>query len=596
MSCCNNCLKETCSCNQQAVGCNTDMCEIKLDAKCVFYNSTSDLNIEPLDCINVPANTNLQIILQEIDDKICGILNSDDIFSKVSANDTTTNFLNSKLVGSDCIATTILNPLGDEQLEFSIIVDPDGSNLISCTPTGLLALAPTLELKITADDTCPSETLDAKFENPITDLVGMPGYGNHCGGIVVHGIPSPSVVSTLITQITIGGITYVNPSSTDPINNCEELVSVFNTIFEDNSLPYVASSTGSSVLTSNQTLCSVCISGIPSGDVVDVDGATDNGGGPVPFTVNFPYDADSLNPKYFKTVYKKIEDDAGCETISFYAYDETADDKPGCTDLLSGDITLLNYASAANFPTLYLDIAKPVQPGVFYSVDIEEIPSNTKLVTDFVIKGDNTAFIPLVNHNSVDDIQVTIKRDCGCCADSISNSVVKTRVAIPQPTIGTGCVTDWIDINSGSLLNGWLSDGLQYRGQGDHVEFRGSIYKLAASYNSTVPLGGYSIFERKFEDLFDAAALIGCVSVGRSTNYGLKEQRTQRNGVYSYSSVFKTDHHIDEASLYLESSGATFRLAIEITGSLMDPNNGPLGIATVTFGPRISFEGVKLWL
>jgi hypothetical protein len=73
MSNCNKCNKDsyTCGCSSEAVYCTEDMCEQKMDAKCVVYHYKHPERISLLRCLGIKSDTNLEVILEKIDEKLC---------------------------------------------------------------------------------------------------------------------------------------------------------------------------------------------------------------------------------------------------------------------------------------------------------------------------------------------------------------------------------------------------------------------------------------------------------------------------------------------------------------------------------------------
>lgn len=66
---CNTCFQDDCLCNDP---CSNNGCPINLEASCVFYK-LEDTTPSGLTCIGLPNGTNLKIILEAFDQKLCSI-------------------------------------------------------------------------------------------------------------------------------------------------------------------------------------------------------------------------------------------------------------------------------------------------------------------------------------------------------------------------------------------------------------------------------------------------------------------------------------------------------------------------------------------
>lgn len=190
--------------------------------------------------------TDLTEVLGALNDAIDGniTITATDIKSKVSASDTTSDYLNNKLVGaSTSISKTVLSPGGNEQLQFAVKVSPTGvSNQIQVLADGLYVPAPS-----SGSSTTVSAVDTNSIDTTVTSVVG--GYtvkgdvriDSVTGGNILtvgsNGLyvppytPSPSLsvtsndTSSFDSIVTLVGSTYnvggnvrIDPSSTAPVS------------------------------------------------------------------------------------------------------------------------------------------------------------------------------------------------------------------------------------------------------------------------------------------------------------------------------------------------------------------------------------------
>lgn len=123
-----------------------------MDAKCVKYKLGQDDCANDIACLNISNGDDFQHIVEEIDKKLCDFsgptilpcfsqltglgsgasygdllqaiqnvaCSMEDKFVKVDLSDTTSGYLNDKLVVANCIEKTVLNPNGNEKLQLSL--------------------------------------------------------------------------------------------------------------------------------------------------------------------------------------------------------------------------------------------------------------------------------------------------------------------------------------------------------------------------------------------------------------------------------------------------------------------------------------------
>lgn len=123
-----------------------------MDAKCVKYKLGQDYCANEITCLNISNGDDFQHIIEEVDRKLCEFTTPvvlpcfseltgiglgasydellealqdiactiEDKFVKIDLNDTTSGYLNDKLVVANCIERTILNPGGNEKIQLKL--------------------------------------------------------------------------------------------------------------------------------------------------------------------------------------------------------------------------------------------------------------------------------------------------------------------------------------------------------------------------------------------------------------------------------------------------------------------------------------------
>lgn len=124
--------QDTCSCNVIPY---VDAPIDKIDAEGVIYNMDTNCSTSRLMCFfGIRNGTNLKVILEKLDEKLCQVRGLFDEKVKVSVDDTTEGYLFDKLIVGDCITKSIVNVGGNEKLLLGVDCNCI-KNCIDDTPT-----------------------------------------------------------------------------------------------------------------------------------------------------------------------------------------------------------------------------------------------------------------------------------------------------------------------------------------------------------------------------------------------------------------------------------------------------------------------------
>lgn len=364
---------------------------------------------------------------------------------------------------------------------------------------GKLFSPPSSRVRIDGTDSTPSDDLDDKFGNPISDLAGQPGIGGWVGTNAPLAVPP--VIDATVDEITIGGGALAGTYAFGPtaITDCQSLVDALNAFFPTDA-GFLANGVEAGI--TNLPNCDYGIFNIPGATSVSISGEKNEGAGNVPWTDVLVEDTELPNPNYFTTVYKKEGADIfGGKTLEFYAYEPPAAAVASCAAVDPGDITVLFYNTAVSGgqfqnQILYLDIAEPVEEGVSYIIDLEEDRSgNVYILKNHVVKA-GLNIIPLHDYLG-GDIDVTVVKDCGCCnGGTLSSSTTVTLVGSGVRNAYPGPQTSWAAVPPGAFLNGWTASatgvGLEYKIDNTTVYFRGGIEKTVNIPTTGIPVTDYS--------------------------------------------------------------------------------------------------------
>jgi hypothetical protein len=218
MSCpCENCSQTTTTTlNCTPVDYCVDGCPDILDSKCVVYKG------DDLDCTEVETNDTLEEVIAKLDEAICGITNdTDDKMVRISSADTTSGYLETKLIAGDYILLDKLNT----GLNESIQVNVDYASL-----SGLLVQTP---LVVTSTDNTVFFAQSGTANHTVNLKVNVaPDAGNliqvYSGGLYVQASETHKVMSNnldgipdyLESKIFAGSnITLTSVPYTDGVNN-----------------------------------------------------------------------------------------------------------------------------------------------------------------------------------------------------------------------------------------------------------------------------------------------------------------------------------------------------------------------------------------
>jgi hypothetical protein len=195
------------------MSCNNNPCEQTNPC----YEDCGCLNPTTFECLSLPGDhpaievTNdmngkevLAAINSKIDALVLGEVTAPDIYSKVSATDTTTGYLNDKLAVANSISKTILNSGGNEQIRFAVvpasIISTDSGNTIDIGTDG----------KLRAIWSCPPADISVLGGNGVT----VTGTGPASDPFIVSINPSISIARSCFTNtwtnINLATITNTN--------------------------------------------------------------------------------------------------------------------------------------------------------------------------------------------------------------------------------------------------------------------------------------------------------------------------------------------------------------------------------------------------
>jgi hypothetical protein len=414
------------------------------------------------------------------------------------------------------------------------IISTDGGNVITAGTDGAAYYAggSPSQLQIEAGDTCPADYLDDKFENPVTVLnpTGtLPGVGafvwpNIIGDSTCSGAGSD--IRTIVS-VEINAIVYTNLSGI-VITSIQDIVDTLQWIIDNN-----AALSSANCLASSENAGAT---GIPptqqdiywfgnSSDTVEINYTICSSHPAVQNVVlTGTYNEDIIINTAKINIYKRtIDDGAGCLSLEFFGYENPIAVTETWPAVDVANVTVLGYAATTvQVPTLYLDINEPIEPGMSYVIDIAE-STGTLLLTDFLLKGDNTAIIPLPNHNQVDDIDITIRRQG--YGKNISGAVIKTKVGgIQAPQ------SAWQAVPPAALVTSWAPgpNGLKYRIVGADMYFKGEMVQTfdpAVDFPPSLTTG----YQVKNEVLFNIALIDATYAANYMTgdvyHYGITDRR-----------------------------------------------------------------------
>lgn len=143
MACNNNCSDNCTDCNDCSSDCYDYGCLNPTTFECVTKPGTH----EDIGVTNDMTGTEvLEAINTTIKNLVLPSPSSADIYSKVSATDTTSNYLTNKLVVGTFLTKTILNPAANEQIRFNLdinsVISADADNELALGTDGKLRVLP----------------------------------------------------------------------------------------------------------------------------------------------------------------------------------------------------------------------------------------------------------------------------------------------------------------------------------------------------------------------------------------------------------------------------------------------------------------------
>lgn len=218
---CTKCVNQ-CNCPDPCAPdpCN-DGCLIDLKDKCVA--TSKDITI----CGTLyPSGTLLDVIIDKLNEcVIAGVPAANDVFVKISANDTTTAYLEDKLTGSNCLQVTKVNTGGNEELVISPKISAQSGNALQCLADGMFVQQATV---IPNNPTIVNE-LDT---NSIDTNVTFNGIDTYTVSSNLR-LASGGAYTNNIAQIIAGNGLYVPPPVTSvPISilQCNTSTTITQTV------------------------------------------------------------------------------------------------------------------------------------------------------------------------------------------------------------------------------------------------------------------------------------------------------------------------------------------------------------------------------
>lgn len=233
----------------------TTSCQ-EISAACVIYKPKTSL----LTCLDIPINTNVEKILETLDDVLCSILNipiiscvkeklniSEDILTqvnllnaiqewicnysdqnvKITPSDATSGFLDDKIILGDCLEKTIIvDDNGNQQLKISL----DFTCIANRIPTCFEIQTPSC---VTVDCTPCGGTCTPQPTLPVITRINSVLTGSNCNGLIEWFNSNDSLIATGNTYIGESNEKYYAKCST----RCGESASS-NTITIPNIITY----------------------------------------------------------------------------------------------------------------------------------------------------------------------------------------------------------------------------------------------------------------------------------------------------------------------------------------------------------------------